>query len=87
MFIFCPLLHLTASDFFFILIITELEFRQKKGQIDKDALLLTVEDPQARIGSGGATLNALLVVAEHLSQRKGHTVSLVLMLTEKSKDR
>ncbi|XP_038068725.1 L-fucose kinase-like [Patiria miniata] len=52
----------------------ELEVRQKKGYIDKDVLLLTVEDPQVRVGSGGATLNALLVVSEHLSQRHGYTV-------------
>ncbi|XP_022083958.1 L-fucose kinase-like [Acanthaster planci] len=52
----------------------ELEVRQKKGYIDKDVLLLTVEDPQTRVGSGGATLNALLVVSEHLSQRHGYTV-------------
>jgi hypothetical protein len=28
-----------------------------------------------RVGSGGATLNALLVAAEHLSARAGFTVS------------
>ena len=54
---------------------TELEVRQKKGQIDRDVLILTVEDPHARVGSGGATLNALLVVSEHLSQCRGYTVS------------
>ncbi|NWR19674.1 FUK kinase, partial [Emberiza fucata] len=37
-------------------------------------LLLAVEDPWARLGSGGATLNALLVAAEHLSARAGCTV-------------
>ncbi|NXS93723.1 FUK kinase, partial [Jacana jacana] len=37
-------------------------------------LLLAVEDPWARLGSGGATLNALLVAAEHLSARAGYTV-------------
>ncbi|XP_071824036.1 L-fucose kinase-like isoform X2 [Apostichopus japonicus] len=52
----------------------ELEIRQRKGFIDNNTLLLTVEDPQARVGSGGATLNALLVVAEHLSQQHGFTV-------------
>ncbi|XP_071785812.1 L-fucose kinase-like [Asterias amurensis] len=52
----------------------ELEVRQKKGQIDRDVLILTVEDPHARVGSGGATLNALLVVSEHLSQCRGYTV-------------
>ncbi|KAF7701866.1 hypothetical protein HF521_001149 [Silurus meridionalis] len=37
-------------------------------------LLLTVPDPQEHVGSGGATLNALLVAAEHLSARAGYTV-------------
>ncbi|NWY90532.1 FUK kinase, partial [Loxia curvirostra] len=37
-------------------------------------LLLAVEDPWALLGSGGATLNALLVAAEHLSARAGCTV-------------
>ncbi|NXH20299.1 FUK kinase, partial [Bucco capensis] len=37
-------------------------------------LLLAVEDPWDRLGSGGATLNALLVAAEHLSARAGCTV-------------
>ncbi|NXJ83259.1 FUK kinase, partial [Trogon melanurus] len=37
-------------------------------------LLLALEDPWARLGSGGATLNALLVAAEHLSARAGCTV-------------
>lgn len=36
--------------------------------------MLTVEDPKDHVGSGGATLNALLVIAEHLSARKGYTV-------------
>lgn len=52
----------------------ELETRQLKGLISRDALVLTVEDPEARIGSGGATLNALLVVTEHLSAKAGYTV-------------
>ena len=51
-----------------------MEARQKKGLIDKDVLLLTVEDPKARVGSGGATLNALHVVAEHLGAKLGHTI-------------
>ncbi|KAG5839076.1 hypothetical protein ANANG_G00201100 [Anguilla anguilla] len=52
----------------------ELEVRQRRGSLPKGALLLTVADPQERLGSGGATLNALLVAAEHLSARAGHTV-------------
>ncbi|XP_072528529.1 L-fucose kinase isoform X3 [Salminus brasiliensis] len=52
----------------------ELEMRQQRGVLPPGALLLTVPDPQGRIGSGGATLNALLVAAEHLSARAGYTV-------------
>ncbi|XP_013387060.1 L-fucose kinase-like isoform X2 [Lingula anatina] len=52
----------------------ELETRQQKGFIDEDVLLLTVEDPASQVGSGGATLNALLVVSEHLSAKQGYTV-------------
>ncbi|KAM9301554.1 L-fucose kinase [Gastrophryne carolinensis] len=52
----------------------ELEIRQRRGLLPPDTLLLTVEDPQAHVGSGGATLNALLVAAEHLSARAGYTV-------------
>uniref|UniRef100_A0A8C0STD3 L-fucose kinase n=1 Tax=Canis lupus familiaris TaxID=9615 RepID=A0A8C0STD3_CANLF len=52
----------------------ELEVRQKREQIPARTLLLAVEDPETRVGSGGATLNALLVAAEHLSARAGFTV-------------
>ncbi|XP_069822471.1 L-fucose kinase isoform X2 [Dendropsophus ebraccatus] len=52
----------------------ELEIRQSRGVLPADTLILTVEDPQAHVGSGGATLNALLVAAEHLSSRAGYTV-------------
>ncbi|NWH73874.1 FUK kinase, partial [Piaya cayana] len=37
-------------------------------------LLVAVEDPWARLGSGGATLNALLVAAERISASGGGTV-------------
>lgn len=53
----------------------ELEIRQKREQIPAGTLLLAVEDPEVHVGSGGATLNALLVAAEHLSARAGFTVS------------
>uniref|UniRef100_A0A7N5ZT94 L-fucose kinase n=1 Tax=Anabas testudineus TaxID=64144 RepID=A0A7N5ZT94_ANATE len=52
----------------------ELESRQQRGSISQGALVLTVQDRQEPLGSGGATLNALLVAAEHLSDRAGHTV-------------
>ncbi|XP_073911780.1 L-fucose kinase isoform X5 [Castor canadensis] len=51
----------------------ELEVRQRREQIPAGTLLLAVEDPEMRVGSGGATLNALLVAAEHLSARAGFT--------------
>lgn len=59
----------TAQSFY-----KELEIRQKKGFISESTLLLSVEDPRCKVGSGGATLNALLVVAEHLSALSGYTV-------------
>ncbi|KAM8751501.1 L-fucose kinase isoform 2-T3 [Acanthopagrus schlegelii] len=52
----------------------ELELRQQRGVLSQGALVLTVQDRQQPLGSGGATLNALLVAAEHLSNRAGHTV-------------
>mgnify|MGYP000373912534 CR=1 FL=1 len=53
---------------------TELELRQSKGLISKDTLVLALEDPRGGVGSGGATLNALLVVTEHLSAKAGFQV-------------
>uniref|UniRef100_A0A8C4R8L3 GDP-fucose pyrophosphorylase domain-containing protein n=1 Tax=Eptatretus burgeri TaxID=7764 RepID=A0A8C4R8L3_EPTBU len=52
----------------------ELEERQEAGAIPLSALILAIEDPPGGVGSGGATLNALLVAAEHLSMLAGHTV-------------
>ncbi|KAJ8302778.1 hypothetical protein KUTeg_019174 [Tegillarca granosa] len=52
----------------------ELEIRQSKGYIDKETIILTVEDPKSNVGSGGATVNALLTVAEYISAQKGYTV-------------
>uniref|UniRef100_A0A8C5BCZ9 L-fucose kinase n=1 Tax=Gadus morhua TaxID=8049 RepID=A0A8C5BCZ9_GADMO len=52
----------------------ELDLRQTRGSVGPGTLLLTASDPEERLGSGGATLNALLVAAEHLSARAGHTV-------------
>ncbi|KAK2880635.1 L-fucose kinase [Channa argus] len=52
----------------------ELELRQQRGSICQGALVFTVQDRQEPLGSGGATLNALLVAAEHLSNIAGHTV-------------
>ncbi|XP_064467245.1 L-fucose kinase-like isoform X2 [Ornithodoros turicata] len=52
----------------------ELTILQKQGIIPEDVKLLTVEDPANNIGSGAATLNALLVVTEFLSVREGYLV-------------
>ncbi|KAM4734310.1 L-fucose kinase [Anableps anableps] len=60
----------------------ELELRQQRGTLPGGALLLTVRDRQEPLGSGGATLNALLVAAEHLSSRAGHTVVTADVLDE-----
>lgn len=59
---------------FYAILLSELEIHQSKGFFDKDVLLLTLEDPKARVGSGGASVNALLVVAEHLSAKAGYEV-------------
>ena len=61
--------------FVFIHHFSELKARQSQGLISDDTLLLTVADPASRVGSGGATLNALLVATEHLSSKAGYTVS------------
>ncbi|XP_077452210.1 L-fucose kinase isoform X2 [Stigmatopora argus] len=52
----------------------ELDLRQRAGRLSASTMLLTVPDREEPLGSGGATLNALLVVAEHLSSRAGYTV-------------
>lgn len=56
---------------------TELEIRQKKGILLKSIAFLVVEDPKPGIGSGSATLNALLCVAEYLAAKDGMTVRRV----------
>ena len=60
-------------------LIPELEIRKQKGFIDKDTLLLAVEDPRPNVGSGGASLNALLVVSEYLCANAGYTVRSILI--------
>uniref|UniRef100_A0A914XFS8 L-fucokinase domain-containing protein n=1 Tax=Plectus sambesii TaxID=2011161 RepID=A0A914XFS8_9BILA len=52
----------------------ELELLQTQGVLPAEAALLVVEDACPDVGSGGSTLNALLVVAEHLCARRGFTV-------------
>ena len=55
-----------------MLFFKELELRQKKGLIDKQCLVLAIEDPEQ--SSGGATLNALQIVVESLSARNNYKV-------------
>ncbi|KAG1683639.1 L-fucose kinase [Nymphon striatum] len=52
--------------------IAELDILQKQEKIHRDTILIVVEDPVPNIGSGGATLNALLVIAEKLSVKLKH---------------
>eukprot|EP00106_Octopus_bimaculoides_P003417 XP_014770859.1 PREDICTED: L-fucose kinase-like [Octopus bimaculoides] len=51
----------------------ELDIRQAKGLFPKDVILLTIEDPKSNVGSGGATINALLAVTEYICAKKGYT--------------
>ena len=52
----------------------ELIIRQKKGIINRETVIITVDDPRPRIGSGSATLNALLIVSELLSSKAGFKI-------------
>lgn len=53
-----------------------LKYTRARGLFGKDVVLITLEDPKGGVGSGGATLNALLVVTEHLSAKAGFRVSI-----------
>lgn len=64
----CPSLTWATS------IEAELGILQKRGIIAEAVKILTVEDPASNIGSGAATLNALLVVTEFLSVQEGYSV-------------
>lgn len=73
---FCIITWMKLEGFLlFSVFCIELEIRQEKGYIDKDVILLTAEDPKSQVGSGGATLNALLMVSEYISAKQGFTVS------------
>lgn len=51
----------------------ELEARQKNGLITPNTFVLAVPDPSsARVGSGGATFNAIVAATEHLCARSGY---------------
>ena len=54
--------------------VQRLKRRQRNGNFDKNALVIASPDPDGSfIGSGGATMNAMLHVTEHLSARAGAT--------------
>ena len=66
----------------------ELRRRQQALERDtvsslRDSLVLVAEDPDARIGSGGATFNAILVVMEHISSLAGYSVRDSSVLEDK----
>lgn len=65
-----------GNSIFFVSLMSELEIHQSKGFISKDVLILTLEDPKGGVGSGGATINALLVVTEHLRAKTGFQVCI-----------
>lgn len=53
---------------------SELKILQARNIIPASVKTLVVQDPASNIGSGAATLNALLVVTEFLSAHSGYTV-------------
>ena len=53
---------------------TELHIRQGKGLLSSGTVLLAVDDPRHNIGSGSATLNALLCVTEYLAAQNKEKV-------------
>nr|CAB3247406.1 L-fucose kinase-like [Phallusia mammillata] len=52
----------------------QMDLKKQLGFLPADLDILCIEDPQDGVGSGGATLNALLILTEHLSAKNGHTV-------------
>ncbi|GBM52686.1 L-fucose kinase, partial [Araneus ventricosus] len=52
----------------------EVEFLKKKGRIPSCICVLTIEDPAKNLGSGAATLNALLLAVEYLSAKQNYMV-------------
>ena len=50
----------------------ELELMKKYGKISIKTTTVAIADPQPNIGSGGATINAVLVISEMLSAKKGY---------------
>lgn len=60
----------------------EIKYLKKKRIIPDDLCVLTIEDPAKNIGSGAATLNALLVATEHLSVKQNFMVVTSDVLNE-----
>lgn len=58
-----------------VFLCTELTLRKHLEIISSETVTLALEDPKEQVGSGGATINALLVVTEFLSAKAGFTVS------------
>lgn len=72
----------TCSSRWAAAIEAELVILQNRNIIPISTKILTVEDPADNIGSGAATLNALLVVTEWLSADSGYTVISPDVLTK-----
>lgn len=66
----------------FSLYIVELNVLKRKGLFSELVPVLVVEDSVPGLGSGGSTLNALLIVAEHLCAKTGCTVLKNEILTD-----
>ncbi len=54
----------------------ELSILKEQKAIDPQIPHFVIEDPTGTIGSGGATLNAILVTVEKLCTIKGHSTVL-----------
>lgn len=61
-----------------LIIYVEIEFLRKKNRIPESVTILTIEDPAKNLGSGAATLNALLVATEYLSAKRNYMVYVIL---------
>ena len=62
----------------------ELVIRQNKGLLSPSTILLAVDDPRPNIGSGSATLNALLCVTEYLAAHNNERVKLTVMIVNRN---
>ena len=58
----------------------ELTILKEQKLINPELLCLVLEDPSGTVGSGGATLNALLVTVEKLCSIQGHLAVRFLKL-------